>query len=322
LTGQWIAHDLRDELVDFVQDWSKKTEIAYEQLLRWIELSSRKFRDWRERYGKVTEHNHQVPRDHWLEKWEKEAIVKFFHEYPLEGYRRLCFMMLDRDMVAVSPASVYRVLKAEGLLANRWQKPTRKGSGFVQPLEPHEHWHIDFSYVNVGGTFYYLCSILDGCSRAIVHWEIREAMKEADAELVLQRAREKHPQARPRIISDNGPQFVAKDFREFLRLWQTSHVFTSPHYPQSNGKLERYHRTLKEQAIRPKTPLTLEDARRVVGEFVEHYNAVRLHSALGYVTPQDRLAGRHTEIYAARDRKLEAAREQRRQRRANLEFWL
>lgn len=305
-----------------MRHWSQRSEICCEQLLRWIQLSSRKFRDWRHRYGKANEHNHLVPRDHWLERWEKEAIVKFFHEYPLEGYRRLCFMMLDRDIVAVSPASVYRVLKAEGLLANRWQKPSRKGTGFVQPLAPHDHWHIDFSYVNVGGTFYYLCSILDGCSRSIVHWEIREAMKEADAELVLQRAREKFPQARPQIISDNGPQFVAKDFKEFLRQWQTTHVLTSPHYPQSNGKLERYHRTLKEQAIRPKTPLTLEDARRVVGEFVEHYNTVRLHSALGYVTPQDRLEGRHTEIYATRDRKLEEAREARRQRRANQQFWL
>src|SRR4029434_4146458 len=108
----------------------------------------------------------------------------------------------------------------------------------------------------------------------------------------------------------------AKDFKEYLRLWQTSHVLTSPHYPQSNGKLERYHRTLKEQAIRPKTPLTLEDARRVVGEFVEHYNTVRLYSALGYVTPKDRLEGRHEVIYAARDRKLEAARERRRQKRS------
>src|SRR5688572_15159904 len=145
-------------------------------------------------------------------------------------------------------------------------------------------------------------------------------MKEADAERDLQRAREKYPQARPQIISDNGPQFVAKDFKEFLRLWQTTHVLTSPHYPQSNGKLERYHRTLKEQAIRPKTPLTLGDARRVVAEFVEHYNTVRLHSALDYVTPQDRLEGRHLRIYAERDCKLEAARERRRQKRSQGNF--
>ena len=141
-------------------------------------------------------------------------------------------------------------------------------------------------------------------------------MKEADAELVLQKAREKHPEARPRIISDNGPQFVAKEFKQFIRLWQTSHVFTSPHYPQSNGKLERWHRTLKEQAIRPKTPLTLEDARRIVAEFVEHYNNVRLHSAIGYIAPKDKLEGRAEVIWQERDQKLETAREKRRQKRA------
>lgn len=305
--------------MDFARDWSAKAEIRLGRILDWTGLEPRKFRDWRHRYGKANEHNGQVPRDHWLEPAEKEAIVAFFQRHPLEGYRRLTFMMLDQDVAAASPATVYRVLKAAGLLANRWNQPSRKGTGFVQPLRPHEQWHIDFSYVNVGGTFYYLCSVLDGCSRAIVHWEIREAMKEADAELVLQRAREKHPGTTPRIISDNGPQFVSKDFREYIRMWQTTHVLTSPYYPQSNGKLERYHRTLKEEAIRPRTPLTVEDARRVVGEFVDYYNGVRLHSALDYVTPRDRMEGRHEAIHAERDRKLEAAREARRCKRAGLE---
>lgn len=305
--------------MDFARDWSAKAEIRLGRILDWTGLDPRKFRDWRHRYGKANEHNGHVPRDHWLEPAEKEAIVAFFQRHPLEGYRRLTFMMLDQDVAAASPATVYRVLKAAGLLANRWNQPSRKGTGFVQPLRPHEQWHIDFSYVNVGGTFYYLCSVLDGCSRAIVHWEIREAMKEADAELVLQRAREKHPGTTPRIISDNGPQFVSKDFREYIRMWQTTHVLTSPYYPQSNGKLERYHRTLKEEAIRPRTPLTLEDARRVVGEFVDYYNGVRLHSALDYVTPRDRMEGRHEAIHAERDRKLEAAREARRCKRAGLE---
>ena len=136
-------------------------------------------------------------------------------------------------------------------------------------------------------------------------------MTEADVETIIQRAREQYPDARPRIISDNGPQFIAKDFKEFIRICGMTHVRTSPYYPQSNGKIERWHR-LKVECIRPGTPLSLEDARRLVASYVRHYNDVRLHSAIGYVTPADKLAGRDTAIFAERDRKLEAARERRR----------
>ena len=221
-------------------------------------------------------------------------------------------MMLDADVVAVSPSSVYRVLKAAGRLAPRGGRLAKKGQGFEQPLRPHEHWHIDVSYINIAGTFFYLCSLLDGCSRFIVHWEIRESMTEADVETIIQRARERFPDARPRIISDNGPQFVARDFKEFIRICGMSHVRTSPYYPQSNGKIERWHKTLKGECIRVKTPLSLDDARRIVTEYVAHYNEVRLHGAIGYVTPTDRLEGRQGEIFAARKRKLAAARARRR----------
>ena len=180
---------------------------------------------------------------------------------------------------------------------------------------PHEHWHVDVSYINISGTFYYLCSQLDGCSRYIVNWDIREAMTEGDVEIIIQRAHEKYPEAKPRIISDNGPQFIAKDFKEFIRICGMTHVRTSPYYPQSNGKIERWHGSLKRECIRPGTPLSLEDARHLVAGYVEHYNTVRLHSAIGYVTPKDKLLGREDEIFAARDRKLEAAREARKQRR-------
>jgi len=178
-------------------------------------------------------------------------------------------------------------------------------------LGPHEHWHTDISYINIRGTFYHLISVLDGFSRYIVHWEIRESVTEADVEIVLQRARERFPDAEPRIISDNGPQFIAKDFKEFIRLSGMTHVRTSPFYPQSNGKQERWHATLKRDCIRPGAPLSLEDARRMVGNFVEQYNTVRLHSAIGYITPLDKLEGRAEAILAERDRKLQAARERR-----------
>ena len=129
------------------------------RFMPWLGIGASKFYDWRARFGKVNEHNAWVPRDHWLADQEKERICAFARQHPLEGYRRLTFMMLDDDVVACSPASVYRVLKAAGLLAGQAPKPTKKGTGFVQPLQPHEHWHVDVSYLNIAGTFYFLCSI-------------------------------------------------------------------------------------------------------------------------------------------------------------------
>ena len=302
-------------MIDFTTEWSSKTEIAAAKFIQWLGIGTSKFYQWRRRYGKANEHNGRVPRDFWIEDWEREAIVRFHKEHPLEGYRRLTFMMLDADVVAVSPATTWRVLSRAGLL-RRWNsKPSKKGRGFNQPSAAHRHWHVDISYLNLGGTFYYLCSVLDGYSRYIVHWEIRESMTEADVELILQRARERFPAARPRVISDNGPQFIAKDFKEFVRIAGMTHVRTSPYYPQSNGKIERWHQSLKGECIRPGTPLSLEDARRIVSRYVAYYNDVRLHSAVGYVAPKDRLEGKEDAIFSARDRKLEDARELRRQRR-------
>ena len=220
-------------------------------------------------------------------------------------------MMLDADVVAASPSSVYRVLRDAGLIKSHNRKPSKKGTGFQQPLAAHQHWHVDISYINVAGTFFYLCSLLDGSSRFIVHWELRESMTEAEVETIIQRARERFAGERPRIISDNGPQFIAKDFKEFIRICEMTHVRTSPYYPQSNGKIERWHKTLKGECIRVKTPLSLEDARRLVTEFVVHYNEVRLHSAIGYIAPADKLAGRDRAILAERDRELDAARQRR-----------
>jgi putative transposase len=297
-----------------VRVWSDKTELPAGKFIGWLGIG-KKFFAWKERYGKANEHNALVPRDFWIEDWERRAILDFHEENPLEGYRRLAFMMIDQDVVAVSPATVYRVLKKAGRL-DRWNRsPSKKGTGFVQPLKPHAHWHVDISYINVAGTFFYLCSLLDGYSRVIVHWDLRPAMTELDVECIVQRAREKFPDAKPRIISDNGPQFIARDFKEFVRVTGMTHVRTSRNYPQSNGKLERWHKTLKADAIRVKALADAEEARRVIAAFVSHYNAVRLHSAIGYVAPNDYLAGREKEIWAARDTKLEAARELRRQRR-------
>jgi hypothetical protein len=208
--------------------------------LLWVGIATSKWHSWKGRYGKANEHNAWVPRDHWLEDAEKQAILDFHARFPLEGYRRLTFMMLDADVVACSPASVYRVLSAAGVLGRHNTKPSAKGTGFVQPLQPHEHWHVDVAYLNIAGTFYHLCSILDGCGRYIAHREIRATMTEADVEQIVQRARERSPGVTPRIISDNGPQFIAKDFKAFIRICGMTHVKTSSYYGQAYDVVVRF----------------------------------------------------------------------------------
>src|SRR5664279_5397345 len=120
LIGVWVAHDTRDQVVDFVRRWSEKTEIRAGRFVEWLGIGSSKFYGWRERYGKVNEHNGWIPRDFWLEDREKQAIVNFHLKNPLEGYRRLTFMMLDSGIVAVSPSRVWRVLGKAGLL-RKWK---------------------------------------------------------------------------------------------------------------------------------------------------------------------------------------------------------
>lgn len=298
-------------MVDFVRTWSEKTGLLIDRLLGWLELSAGKYYDWRQRYGKINQHNGWVPRDFWLTDDEKKAILDFQQQYPQEGYRRLTYMMIDADVVAVSPSSVFRVLHAAGRLQPWSKKPSKKGKGFEQPLAPHDHWHIDIAHINIHGTFYYLCAVLDGASRYMVDWSLRESMREPDVEILLQRAKEKYPDARPRIISDNGPQFIAKDFKEFIRISGMTHVRTSPYYPQSNGKLERWNKSIKSECIRPGVPLSVADAERLIEQYVQVYNDERLHSSIGYITPKDMLAGHQQHIHADRDRKLEQARKRR-----------
>jgi putative transposase len=313
-----VPQETRDQIVDTVDEWGGKTEINVGCMIAWLEINPSKFYDWKQRYGEENRHNAPVPRRYWLAEWEKDAILAYYAEHQEEGYRRLTYMMLDADVVAVSPSSVYRVLKAADVLRKWGKTTTKKGQGFHQPQAAHQHWHIDIAYINICGTFYYLCTLLDGYSRYVVHWEIRKSMTEADVEVVLERAREQYPEARPRIISDNGPQFIAKSFKEYIRVCGMTHVRTSPYYPQSNGKIERWHKSLKHECIRPTTPLTLEDAQRVVRKFVAVYNTQRLHSAIGYVTPVDKLEGREELIFAARNRKLAEARELRAHRRQSV----
>lgn len=315
MTGLWVEPDIRDEIVEYVNNIAQRSSLSRRRLMRWLGIQASRYYDWVNRMGEPNQHNGKTPKRHWLLPQEREAIVSYYQAQHEQGYRRLTYMMLDEGVAAVSPSTTYRVLKHEGLL-DRWATPSKgKGKGFRQPLKPHDHWHVDISYVNILGTIYFLICVLDGASRYILHHELRTNMTEYDVEITIQRAKEKFPNANSRVISDNGGQFISKEFREFIRLSGFTHVRTSPHYPQSNGKLERFHGTIKREEIRRTGYVSLQDARKHIEQYVDHYNRVRLHSALYYLTPEDVLRGRVKERIKEREEKLERARLHRQEMR-------
>ena len=136
-------------------------------------------------------------------------------------------------------------------------------------------------------------------------------MTERDVEIVVQCAVDKYSIACPKIISDNGSQFISKDFASYLKLLGLKHIKTSIMYPQANGKIERYHRTISEECLRKKSMLDLQDARNQISEYVVTYNTKRLHSALNYLTPEDYVMGRQEQKLKEREEKLKRAKELR-----------
>jgi len=286
-----------------------KTNTSANKLINMIGISSSKYYSWRDRFEQPNNHNGVVPKRHWILNWEREAIISYAQNNISEGYRRLTYMMIDDNIVAVSPSTTYRVLKTAGLLS-KWNKlkKSSKGNGFIQPTAPHEHWHTDIKYVNFQGAFLFLISVIDGYSRFIGHHELRRSMQEFDVQITIQRALEKYPETKPRLISDNGSQYISSDFAVFIKNAGLQHIRTSVAYPQSNGKIERYHRTINQECLRTKSLVNLEDARKQVSQFVEFYNTKRLHSSLFYLTPEDFLLDRINEKIKIRNDKLQNAK--------------
>lgn len=302
----------REEVIGFVDFWTARTGIPAKSLCCWLGIRASKLSVWRTRTGIPNAHAPFVPREDCLTDDEVKAIVDFYQGHPFDGYRRCTYMMMDADVAVASPSTVYSVLRRAGVMRPRRARRGCKGTGFRQPDCPHRHWHTDITHVKVNGIAANLCSILDGYSRFILAHRLSEDGKALDVELVFQMAVERFPEARGRMISDNGRQFVCREYRELLAQHGFIYSNTSPYYPQSNGKLEKFHDSLKNELLGGKELTSFEYAERVIDRLVDYYNNVRLHSAIGYVTPRDMMAGRAPEIQAERERKLKEAREQRR----------
>jgi transposase InsO family protein len=232
--------------------------------------------------------------------------------HPEKGYRTLCWEMVE-NIAFVGESSVYNVINRHKL-AKKWEELVEAAEqGFIQPEAVHEQWHIDFSYIRIRGSFYYFLSILDGYSRKLLNWRLCGTMEGVNAEVLVAETREQYREAQnPRLISDNGSQFISKDFKELLVMLEIDHTCTRANHPQSNGKLERFHRTLKTEHTRRSAYVDDADARVRMALWLAYYNSERLHSAIGYLTPDDVFYGRKESRLAERREKLHTARSNRR----------
>jgi putative transposase len=250
---------------------------------------------------------------------ERRGIRDYALSHPEVRHRELAWKMLDDDVCAVSSSSVYRVLR-EAELVCRWRpKPKVKGEPREGPAtRPDEKWQTDIKYVRVGARNYYLLSFLDVYSRYIVHHELLTWMDALSVSLAAATALADLPaERRPNIQSDHGSGFIGRDFAETLSELGATHTKIRPHTPTDNAEIERYHRTIGER-LDEYDLAELTEAQAVIAGIIDHYNHHRLHAALSYLRPVDYYRGDPLALLAKRRRKLQTARELRKQENIKL----
>jgi transposase InsO family protein len=250
---------------------------------------------------------------------ERRTILEYALTHPEVRHRELAWKMLDDGVCAVSSSTVYRVLREANLVC-RW-KPREKRQGTGQPpppTRPDQLWQTDIRYTKVQERNYYLLSFLDAYSRYVVHHELLTGMDGWSVSVAAAAAIETlPPEVRPTIQSDHGSGFIAREFAATLAESHVGHTLIRPHTPTDNGIIERYHRTLGEK-LEEHELADFTQAKTVIAEIIDHYNHRRLHSSLSYLRPADYYRGDPTALLAQRRRKLQAARQLRKQENLKL----
>lgn len=261
------------------------------------------------------------PRRFWnrIPEHEKQRVVKIALEKPELTPRELACHIIDTQGYFLSESSVYRILKAYDLLASPNYIVLSARDRFPHPTQRiHELWQTDFTYLKViGWGWYYLSTVMDDYSRYILAWKLCSTMHATDVKDTLDLAiaqtgvTQVQVRHRPRLLSDNGPCYLAGELREYLDRQGIEHTRGAPFHPMTQGKIERYHRTMKNVLLLQNYYLPGE-LEREIERFVEYYNHQRVHESLNNVTPADVLFGRAAEILARREETKRVTMQQRR----------
>jgi transposase InsO family protein len=306
------------ELLALVTRTRERTGWTVRRILHRLGLARSTYRTWVARAARqaLADRSPVAPALDAILPAEVTAVLDYALAHPKDGYRRLTWQMVDADVAHLSPSAVYRLLRDADLLY-RWKRAGHAGARPAPPTRVHERWHTDLMYLRVGDGWFFLVTVLDAYSRYVVHWELLATMAAADVRYVIQHALEATG-ARPKLVTDNGGQFTAGEFKDLVRRFAIEHIRIRTYHPESNGLVERFHRSTRE-ALGDGALGTFARAQTVVGEWVRAYNETRLHAGLGYLPPAEYYRGDPAARRRERQTKLEHARaERRRQNRERL----
>jgi transposase InsO family protein len=250
---------------------------------------------------------------------EVQAVIAYRQLHKDVGYRKLTWMMIDEDVAFLSESAVYQILSEHNLLYG-FAAPDSEGTKKEyqhKPKHPHHHWHTDIAYIKIAGVFYFLIMLLDGYSRYLLGWDLMTDMLGSSVEDFIAKMKEKFPFAKPKLIHDNGGQFISHDFKKLVTSLEIQSVHTRRNHPQTNGKIERMNGTVKNEAIRPNAPASYQEAWEILNEYSYTYNHQRLHAGIDYLRPADLFFGRRERVLKERSRKITTARQIRRETNKN-----
>jgi transposase InsO family protein len=291
----------------------EESPLTIKQTLAELNINRSTFYKWYRRYldggYEALANRYRPPKQFWnaIPPWKKQRVVEIALDHPEKSPRELAWTITDQWGYYISESTVYRILKAHDLITSPVYTLITARDKFPQPTRsPNELWQTDFTWLKVvHWGWYYLCSILDDYSRYILAWQLCIGMSAEEVKQTIEAAirftdiRDPKVMSRPRLLSDNGPCYVSKALREYLEEENIRHTRGKPYHPMTQGKIERYHRSMKNILLLEHyySPDELENQ---IGLFVDYYNNHRYHEALNNLTPADVYCGRGPEILTRR----------------------